>query len=72
MGTNKEDDKTQNYWVDAAKDIGLANSPHGGVIFKRDPSLSSLADNENDNNKLFSSISENTYGLIRAQDKYCN
>lgn len=69
--TNKEDDKTQSYWVDAAKDIGLANSPHGGVIFKRDPSLPSLADNEDDTNKIFSSIGESTFGLIRRQDKHC-
>jgi len=75
--TTKEDDETQQYWIDAAKDIGLSNSPHGGMIFKRDPKLKSYADTLHDNgnknsrdedrNKM--SIAESTNGLIRAKDK---
>ena len=76
--TTKEDDETQQYWIDAAKDLGLANSPHGGVIFKRDPSLPSLADTLHDYDKKDKdaagdnsslSMCESTSGLIRRKDK---
>ena len=75
--TTKEDDETQQYWIDAAKDVGLANSPHGGIIFKRDPLLNSYADtlheynnkkNRNEEGNILS-ISESTNGLIRSRDK---
>ena len=77
--TSKEDDETQQYWIDAAKDLGLANSPHGGIIFKRDPNLPSYADSLHNNKKKNNSSDQNSQdkalpldipnGLIRPKDK---
>jgi hypothetical protein len=69
-------DDAQQFWVDAARDIGLANAPPGrnatswGITFRRDPLQPSPADEldlENTNGPGQESVEKNS--LIRADDR---
>lgn len=74
-GFGPKQDDSQQYWIDAARDIGLANTPPGGkglgwgITFKRDPLQASPSD-EMDREKVgATSPSISKTSLVREDDK---
>lgn len=69
----KADGDAQQYWIDAARDIGLGDVPTGGsgwgITFRRDPLQPSPADNLDRENAGATEFPSSKLSLVRADDK---
>eukprot|EP00546_Thalassionema_frauenfeldii_P018851 CAMPEP_0178900240 /NCGR_PEP_ID=MMETSP0786-20121207/3366_1 /TAXON_ID=186022 /ORGANISM="Thalassionema frauenfeldii, Strain CCMP 1798" /LENGTH=1080 /DNA_ID=CAMNT_0020571227 /DNA_START=69 /DNA_END=3310 /DNA_ORIENTATION=- len=69
----KADGDAQQYWIDAARDIGLCDAPAGGDVwgirFHKDPLQPSAADNLDRENAGATSYHFRKTSLVRAEDK---
>lgn len=74
FGTKVTDD-SQQYWIDSARDIGLANIPPGGpgvgwgITFRRDPLQPSPTDNLDRENVGGTAPPLGKASLVRAEDR---